>query len=124
MRRRSIATLVSLVMLGCGSFSMSFTNSGVPHRPMEARTADEVQIFASGPPPRHYVEVGLLEARGGPSDTPGTVLAKMRNEAARQGCEGLIIIPTTAPKAFRSSCILFDDAPPAPAATSSASTTT
>lgn len=111
-RGRSFSVLTALALVGCGSFSMSFTNSGIPHPPMQTHTVEEVQIFASGAPTRHYLEAGLLEARGAPSDTPGSVLAKMREEAARLGCDGLIIIPTTAPKAFRASCIVFDAAPP------------
>jgi hypothetical protein len=110
-----------LTLAACGSFSMSFTNSGLPHRPMEEHRAEDVQMFVSGPPKRPYVEAGLLEARGGASDRPDTVLAKMRIRAGQLGCDGLVIIDTSSPKAFRAACIVYEPAAK-PAASSSTPT--
>lgn len=100
---------------------------------MVERRPDQVQMFGSGPPKRAYVEVGILEGEGGFSDDAGQVLERMRQEAARLGCEALIVTgpddsvsgyatkgsgSTTTQKGFLAVCILFEPEPSTTASTS------
>jgi hypothetical protein len=123
--RRTLVFLLLLALAGCFRTepTMSFVNSNIPHRPMIERRPDQVQLYASGPPKRSYVEVGMLQGQGGEYDSPSQVLELMRKEAGRLGCEALIVIgaddsveghsnkyfgSTTTYKGFHAVCIVFD----------------
>jgi hypothetical protein len=130
----------SALACGCGT-RVSFTPTNAAPRAMKPRNADSVQIFTTQTPSRPYVEVGVIEAQQASAFSTADetqVVAKLRESAAQQGCDALIITGSadkvvgsnytsdgnttstvTTLRGFRGTCILFDDAGKAPAANGS-----
>lgn len=116
---------------GCGT-RVSFTPTNTPPRAMTPRSPDSVQIFTTQSPDRPYVEVGVIEAQQASAYSTADeteVVAKLRESAAKQGCDALIITGSadkvvgsgytsngsgtssvTTLRGFRGTCILFKDA--------------
>jgi hypothetical protein len=104
-----------------------------PH-PMTPRDPEQVEMFQTKPPEKPYVEVATIEAQG--SVTSATVMQKLREEAAKRGCDGLVLtgtkdatqtsgtvskgqgtVSTTQLTGYRAICIVYKDGPaekPAP----------
>lgn len=120
----ALSIAFTITLFGCGT-TVAFTNSGIPHRPMAARPAADVQIFSIAPQ-RPFVEVGMLVGRqesAASLDDEETVVAEMRARAGGIGCDGLIILGAsnafsavdgrlTTLHGYRATCILFTDAKP------------
>ncbi len=51
------------------------------------RAPEEVKLFTTSRPTRHYSEAGILEVSG-----DGDLIARMQNVAAQRGCDGLILL--------------------------------
>jgi hypothetical protein len=69
------------------------TNSSYAARP--ARPADAVDIYTAGPPPRPFVEVGIIEAQQQSAYSSGgmpRVIAELRKRAGAEGCDGVILL--------------------------------
>ncbi len=61
---------------------------------MSPRPAQTVMVFSTSLPERPYVEVGVLQARqssGFSLDEMPDIIAEMRAEAGRLGCDGLVV---------------------------------
>lgn len=68
------------------------TPINAPPSAMTARTAESVELFASGPPTRTHVDVALIQAQpNSPTidDSATTLIAALRARAI--GCDGLVI---------------------------------
>lgn len=139
--RSSRYLLAMLFVTACGTTTQFAATNHSP-RPLAPRPVDSVVVFATGLPDRPFVEVGLIQARQSSEfsvDEMPEILAEMRTEAARQGCDGLVIngtrdaqssSTTISPHGMASSsktlegfwgaCIVFDNDPPPALATSPA----
>ena len=85
--------LISLLLTGCGT-TMMITKLNNSPRPLEQRTPESVDIFVTGKPEKPYIEISLITSQQASEfsidDTP-QIIQKMRLEAAKQGCDALII---------------------------------
>jgi len=78
---------------GCGTSIQATMINSAPHA-MRPRSLASVEIFSSGPPRRPYVDVAYLEAEQQSSysfDDTADFLARLREQAARMGCDGVVI---------------------------------
>lgn len=125
--------LSMLFVTACGT-TTQFAATNASPRPLAPRPAESVTVFATGLPDRPFVEVGIIQARQSSEfsvDEMPEILAEMRTEAARQGCDGLVIngtrdsssssttvsrhAVTSSSKTlegFWGACIVFDNDPP------------
>ena len=85
--------LISLLLTGCGT-TMMITKLNNSPRPLEQRTPESVYIFMTGKPEKPYIEISLItsqQASEFSNDNTPQIIQKMRLEAAKQGCDALII---------------------------------
>jgi hypothetical protein len=124
MRNLRLALLALVFGSACGT-TANFTPLNAAPRPLAARAPDTVEIFQE-PPPKAYVVVGTIEtqpasAYADPRLTPKLV-ATMRGEAARVGCDALLMQGNTpvpadtlsaravASTSYRAACLVFTSA--------------
>ncbi len=122
-----------LLVTACGT-TTRFAATNPSPRPLIARPAETVTVFATGLPNRPFVEVGLIQGRQSSEfsgDEMPEIIAEMRSEAGRRGCDGLVIngasdsssssttvshhAVTSSSKTlegFWGACIVFDNDPP------------
>ena len=84
---------VLLLVAACGS-SIRATEINTAPRPLQARTPEQVEVFTSGPPARPHIDVTFFEVQQDSemsSDDTREFIIKLREEAARKGCDGLVI---------------------------------
>lgn len=87
------ALLALLVLSACGTTTRFAATNPAPH-PLTARPPAAVEVFATGLPQRPFVEVGLIQGRQSSEfsgDEMPEIIAEMRSEAGKQGCDGLVI---------------------------------
>lgn len=116
-----VAWGAAMSALGCGAYSSWMPTNPPPH-PMQPRPADQVEMFTSGAPTRSFVEVGIIQSSPGMAATDLQVLAELRTEGGKRGCDGVIVngetksatasgnaIFATADEktAFRAACIVY-----------------
>lgn len=128
-----------LLLTACGT-TTRFAATNPSPRPLISRPAESVAVFATGLPNRPFVEVGLIQGRQSSElsgDEMPEIIAEMRAEAGRRGCDGLVIngasdsssssttvsrhavtSSSTTLEGFWGACIVFDNDPPPIAATS------
>ena len=66
----------------------------LPHA-VKTKNPDDVTVFVSNSPSKEYVEVGLIEAQqqsAYSNDDKPAIIRQMREEAGRQGCDGLVVV--------------------------------
>jgi hypothetical protein len=80
------------LLAACGP-KVSVTPLNPSPRPFTPRNPMAVEIFTTGLPPRPYVEVAALSAKGGDAEEH---VPKMREEAGKLGCDALVF--TTMPR--------------------------
>jgi hypothetical protein len=93
MLRSQIFGFVCLVSAGCGT-SLSFVPFNAASKPPAAKLPEEVDVFAAGPPARPFTEIGMIEANQSSDfseDEAADILRLMREDAAKRGCDGLVI---------------------------------
>jgi hypothetical protein len=79
---------------GCAT-KVTYVPLGSPPHPMAARPVDQVDTFTSSKPTKPFVEVGQLHAtQDGPAPHVEEILQGLREEAARRGCDGVLITGT------------------------------
>ena len=128
----NLQMVLMLALTGCGT-SISYMPTNPPPRPLAARPFVTVEVFTASKPARPFVEIGLIEAQQESAcsrDAPAEVLIKLREEAARVGCDGIILLGandsvvgqsgmhgnggyTATLKGYRAACFCYRD--PAPA---------
>jgi hypothetical protein len=126
--------ILSLLLVGCGAWtSQTFVNPA-PH-PMAARPPASVEVFTAGAPTRPHVDVAMLEVRqqtGWSLADTGDMIARLRDDAAAMGCDGLVITGSnnhvedrgsTTLHGFFGTCIAYSDLSPAAALAPAASGT-
>lgn len=84
-----IATL--MVLAGCSSISVEYTTLNPPPHPVSPVAIEHVELFTAEAPARKYVEVGTMTAMHDSITSDEDMFQKMREEAAKRGCDGLVI---------------------------------
>lgn len=115
---------VAAVLAACGT-TTQFTQTNPSPVPMRPRDPSTVQVFTASKPQRPFVEVGIIEAQQSSrlsTDGMGAIIAALRKEAARRGCDGVIIVSndnsvvgssgeeggsTGTLKGYRGACIMY-----------------
>lgn len=83
--------LASLLFAGCAA-QVASTQVNQPPTQMFRRPVESVELFTSGPPVRPHTDVAVLEAEPGLSErSTGELIGRMREKAAAQGCDGLVV---------------------------------
>ena len=92
--RSALALLVTAGLLSACGTSTQFVRTNASPVAMRARAPQTVDVFTASSPQRPYVEVGIVQARQSSglstADMPDIIQA-LREEAADQGCDGVII---------------------------------
>jgi hypothetical protein len=86
--------LICLLLLAACGTTIRTTEINPAPRPLAARSPESVEVFTSGPPARPYKDLALFEAQQESeysSDNTREFIIEMRAEAARRGCDGLVI---------------------------------
>lgn len=81
----------------CGTTNY-YTATNPPPRRMVAKPANAVHVFTTGKPKVAYTEVGIIQSRQSSQfsvDEMPEIIAEMRKEAGRRGCDGIIINGTS-----------------------------
>jgi hypothetical protein len=87
----SLLVAASLAFTGCAAHVYTTALNPAPG-PMSAREPAQVELFSSGPPTRPHVDVAVYQAEPGIDEsTTGTLISRMRERAASEGCDGLVI---------------------------------
>jgi hypothetical protein len=121
MRIVRLALLALVFGSACGT-TTTFAPLNASPRPLAARAPDSVEIFQE-PPSKAYVVVGTIETQpeSAYADTRLTpkLVAAMRGEAARAGCDALLMQGNTpvpadtlgaravASTSYRAACLVF-----------------
>jgi hypothetical protein len=82
-----------LLVTGCGT-TIAVTKLNNSPKPLVPRAPEDVEIFVSGKPEKAFTEISLISSQQESelsSDSTPQIIQKMRIEAARQGCDALII---------------------------------
>jgi hypothetical protein len=89
----TIACSIISSLAGCGTLQVTFSQTHAAPHPLVARPVAEVEVLTSAPT-RGYVEIGMVksrEQRGFVNKSDSEIVAAMREEAAIQGCDGLVV---------------------------------
>jgi hypothetical protein len=131
LRLAAVALSVSSLLAACGGATTSIVATNASPRALAPRLAHEVEVFTAGVPTRPFVEVAVIQTRdtgsSGLAPLPSLV-GDMRAEAARVGCDALLVysgnnpIATEAPRpasrvteGLWGACVVYGDAAPAAA---------
>jgi hypothetical protein len=89
---RSIGLVCVALAAACGTTS-GFMQLNPPPRPLHPRQPSQVLMFTSSAPTERYVEVGLITTAisDWSSENELEILAALREEAAKHGCEGVVV---------------------------------
>lgn len=131
MNRLQLAILVgTAIPLGACGTTVHYAATNASPRSLASRPSQTVEVFTATMPERPFVEVGLLEAQQSSAvsfDDQPAVLAKLREEAGRIGCDGLVLLGandsvvggggkqsshTATLKGYRATCVVYRDAAP------------
>jgi hypothetical protein len=77
----------------CGT-TTEFARTNPNFAGMASRPPGAVDVYTAAPPPRPFVEVGIIEARQSSEyslDGMDAIIAELRNRAAHEGCDGVIL---------------------------------
>jgi hypothetical protein len=90
-RGLAFASLAAL-LAGCGT-TIEYVPLNSPPHPLVMKAPEAVEMFTTAVPTKPYVEVGTIESRqqAYSGDDTAAIYAKMREEAAARGCDGLVI---------------------------------
>jgi hypothetical protein len=106
MKRISVALAVSLS--ACASVAVNYTDLNPPPHAIQPKAPEKVEFFSSATPSRKYVEIGTMTAMHDSITTNTDMFAKMRIEAAKHGCDGVIITQRGTQEAV-GACIVYSD---------------
>lgn len=116
-----LATVTCCLMASACGTTLHYQPLNTSPRALLEVDPDAVTIFTTSKPKRRFVEVGLIEGQqtGAASfDDSTAVLNKMRREAGRRGCDGLVLLGsddavvgnqhlTTTLSGYRATCIVY-----------------
>ncbi len=82
-----------LAVAACGTTTRFVATNPSPH-PLATKQTLQVDVYTTAAPTTPYVEVGILQSRQSSElslDEMPDIIQKMRAEAAKIGCDGVII---------------------------------
>lgn len=86
-----LASLLAALAAACGT-QLQTTQINAAPRPLAQRSPASVDLFASGPPARPHTDLAVIEAQPGVfEDSTAELIARMREQAAALGCDGLVL---------------------------------
>ncbi len=101
--------MVALMDLaGCTSVSVNYSALNSPPRPLQMTAPDKVELFTTARPSRKYVEVGTMTADHDSIASNEDMFKAMREEAAKRGCDGLVITQRASMRAV-AACIAYTE---------------
>jgi hypothetical protein len=102
---------VLAVLTACGTRTAYMPLNPSP-RALKARAPSVVELFTTSKPLKQYVEVGMIEVQDVSGLTSNeSVFADLRAEAARRGCDAVIVTGRTETiKGYGGTCIVYEDA--------------
>lgn len=77
----------------CGT-TTQFTPTNPSPRAMQSKSPDQVHVYTSSMPERPFTEVGIIQSRQSSElslDEMPEIIQEMRKEAAKIGCDGVIL---------------------------------
>jgi hypothetical protein len=91
-RNALVAIVLGVFGLACGH-SLEYTATNRSPRPLSPRDPASVEVYATTLPTRPHVEVGLFEIEQRTPASGGTpeMIGKLRERAARVGCDALVV---------------------------------
>jgi len=100
---------IALFASGCAIPTVETVRLNAAPRPMQARPARAVEVYASTPPVRPHVDIALLRANQSnyASDTPRLVQA-LAERAGEMGCDALFISGSTERAGLTGDAYLLD----------------
>ena len=111
------AALVGVLLLAGCADSVSYTHLADPPRPLQPKPAQEVEVLNISPPSRPHRNIGVLQAVSGRllSFDPPRLIGKLRDQAARLGCDALLITSVDRREtrydgpSIEGSCLVYDE---------------
>jgi len=110
-----VVAIAGATMFGCAHPRLvtSYTSQNHAPVPLTAKTASQVELLTV-PPSRAYVEIGTVTSkspfRALADDirgiSCGEMVSALRQEAARQGCDGLVVDRSTLANAEQGGCVV------------------
>jgi len=82
-----------LVLAACGT-TTEFARTNPSFGGARPRQPAAVDLYTASPPARPFVEIGIIEARQASElslDGMDGIIAELRNRAAQEGCDGVIL---------------------------------
>jgi len=100
---------IALFVSGCAIPTVESVRLNAAPRPLQARPARAVEVYASTPPVRPHVDIALLRANQSNygSDTPRLVQA-LAERAGEMGCDALFISGSTERAGLTGDAYLLD----------------
>jgi len=90
----SLSIGMGFLISACGS-KTAYMAMNVPPHPVKARPPTEVQMFTTSKPARSFVEIGMITSTKSGGQFSGAsefdLLNGVREEAAKQGCDGVVV---------------------------------
>jgi len=113
-RWQAVVLLVTLLAGGCGS-TLYYTPLVASPRPLSSKLVSEVQVIAVTAPARTLTTVGIFQViQGFADETAATEIAQIRADAARRGCDAILVtsVDNRMPQrlSVQAGCIVFTDA--------------
>jgi hypothetical protein len=89
------ALVFATLLSACTPTAVNYNPLNPSPRALSPRSPASVEMFASGPPDRPHVDVGLITVEEGDTgeSSPQELLGILRQNAARQGCDALVVSP-------------------------------
>jgi hypothetical protein len=90
-----VLLLVATLLPACVATSVNYSPLNPSPHALAPRPVSSVEVFASGPPDRPHVDVGMITVEEGDvgESSPQELLALLRQNAANQGCDALVVSP-------------------------------
>jgi hypothetical protein len=89
------ALVFAAALSACTATTVNYSPLNPSPRALSPRPPATVEMFASGPPARPHVDIGIITVEEGDTgeSSPEELLGLLRQDAARQGCDALVVAP-------------------------------
>jgi hypothetical protein len=94
-RATRLVPVFATLLSACTATTVNYSPLNPSPRALAPRPPSSIDVFASGPPDRPHVDVGMITVEEGDvgESSPQELLALLRQNAARQGCDALVVSP-------------------------------
>jgi len=98
----------AVVLVACSSVSVEYTPLNSPPRPVQSTTSEQVEVFTTQPPSRKHIEIGTMKGMHDSITSDEDMFKQMKAEAAKHGCNALVVTQRGGPVAI-ASCVIYAD---------------